>query len=661
MQSDAEVEEPKGKPTLSTLVEKLRLMVAGATQEQMNNVEAAIADREIAAGKQAALNACKTAEERADLMERYSLGELPTQEEIEAGLQLKNFSVWKRIRDDWLGYDLVTEKLARQVAAEDFSGLRFGTPKEKHTDSRISISALAKQPDAEVERVLNACLDNIEKNITMENSTTETRLGVRRIIEQEVLGQLEQAREQVRTAVLAAPKEKGAVFTPEQKAAQLTYAKLFSAPALNLKEMVERVAKKSTLQRLLPSISKIVQQVLDTPRVYQGNMTEAFTDEFVKRITKAYSVDEAEVSGLRKAVAEAFGGRLKEASHKAYDEAVAKMTPRQKEVLTKPMLDVIERQANAGVFDVASWHRATAKAHGWNVPSDEKVDYVKRLAQKYDRLRELTPTRKRRVREENPGLTDEQMAQKLEYERQKKEVSTARARTVLLRRMAAEWAQFTRLSEEQNTNGWGDVATFKDFTRMGQPAGELAKCTAASSLMPFSEARVIVAEFGERVQEFYETRRRQSRSELEGATPISFPLARLCHSKWQIQIAIAVVIAEYVVRLQVVPNDDHVRRILEIAYVTPQELAWFTREPVFFPIAECDPRVGFRTCYQCDEVYEKFQRTCSRCFGKLVGQRPKIGATVWPMNTALAQYWKAIDRLIPDLLANPLLKAVRET
>lgn len=452
-----------------------------------------------------------------------------------------------------------------------------------------------------------------------------------------------------------------APLTPEQKAAELVNAKLFSDNRLEQMAEIERISRKSTLEKLVPSVTSIAKQVLAMPQIYRGNMTENFVNEFVKKFTDDFGVDESEVPGLRKVVTETYVGKLKEASQKAYDEAVAKMTPRQKEVLTKPMLDVIERQANAGVFDVASWHRATAKAHGWNVPSDEKVYYVKRLAQKYDRLQELTPTQKRRVREENPGLTGEQMAQKLEYERQKKEVSTARARTVLLRRMAAEWAQFTRLSEEQNTNGWGSLATFKDFTRMGQPAGDFAKCTAASSLMPFSEARVIVAEFGERVQEFYETRRRQGRLELEGAKPISFPLARLCHSKWQIQIAIAVVIAEYVVRLQVVPNDDHVRRILEIAYVTPQELAWFTREPVFFPIAECDPRVGFRTFYQCNEVYEKYQRTCVRCFGKLVGQRPKIGATIWPMNAALAQYWKAIDRLIPTILTHPALKAVRET
>jgi len=228
--------------------------------------------------------------------------------------------------------------------------------------------------------------------------------------------------------------------------------------------------------------------------------------------------------------------------------------------------------------------------------------------------------------------------------------------------MAAKWAQFTRLSEEQNTDGWGDVATCKDFSRMGQLAGDFAKSTAASSLMPFGEARVIVAEFGERVQEFYETRRRQGRSELEGAKPISFPLARLRHSKWQIQIAIAVVIAEYVVRLQVVPNDDHVRRILEIAYVTPQELAWFTREPIFFPIKESDPRAGLRTCYQSDVVYWEFQTECVRFIREIAGCHSESGESVpRPSNEALIKYWKKVDEQIPSLLIHPVLKAVRET
>jgi len=445
MQPDAEIEEPKGKPTLSAL-EKLRVMMAGATQEQMNNVEAAIADGEIAAGKQAALNACKTDDEKAALQKRYDDGELPSPEEIEAGLQLKNFNKWMVARDFWAGYDPVTEKLARQVAAEDFSGLRFGTPKEKHTDSRISISALAKQPDAEFERVLNACLDNIEKNITMENSTPKTRLGVRRIITQELFDQLEKARARVREIVKAAPKEKNAALTPEQKAAQLVYAKLFSDPDLNLKEMIERVAKKSTLQRLVPSMTSIAKQVLAMPEIYQGNMTENFVNEFVRKFTEAFDVDESQVPGLRKAVTEAYVGKLKEAAKKAYELAEAKMTPQEK--LAMPKTDkkfwkVFEQLKNEGVLDSDEALKTIAAAKGFYIPTPEEVAAIKRMAERIRELGNPTPAIRNRI-QNDPSLTLEEKAKQIKAEQELAAANNSGEIEILQRELAAQWAKLTK-------------------------------------------------------------------------------------------------------------------------------------------------------------------------------------------------------------------------
>ena len=444
----AGIEEPKDKPKLTAL-EKLRLMVTDKNQTKINDaIETAISTGEIEAGKQAAINAARGDKEKlADLAERYAAGELPTAQEIEAGLQLASFAKWKRMRDNWAGYDPVTVRLARQVAADDFKGLRFGTPKEKPADTRLSIIELSKQTDAEITRVLEAYLRNIEANITMGGTTPETRMQVIQVIKGQLLSQIEQLRTNVRDAALAAQKAKvGVTLTPEQKAAQLVNAKLFSDPRLDLKEMVDRLAAKSPIQRLLPSLGVIVKQVLATPRIYQGNMTEAFVNEFVARFSKEFNVDPSQVAGLRKVLTEAFAARLKEASRKAFDAAVAKMTPKEKLAMPKTdkkMWRVFEQLANTGVLDSGEALKRVAAANGFPIPTPEEVAAIKRTVERIQELENPTPAKRNRIQNDS-GLTPEEKAKAIKAEQDLASRANLGEISALQRKLGAQWGKLTK-------------------------------------------------------------------------------------------------------------------------------------------------------------------------------------------------------------------------
>jgi hypothetical protein len=67
----------------------------------------------------------------------------------------------------------------------------------------------------------------------------------------------------------------------------------------------------------------------------------------------------------------------------------------------------------------------------------------------------------------------------------------------------------------------------------------------------------------------------------------SLPIEKLKHSKWQIQIALAIAVAEYVIRVKTDSSDQN-RGILIAASSGCQDLAWFTRKPAFFPTKETD-------------------------------------------------------------------------
>jgi hypothetical protein len=176
-----------------------------------------------------------------------------------------------------------------------------------------------------------------------------------------------------------------------------------------------------------------------------------------------------------------------------------------------------------------------------------------------------------------------------------------------------------------------------------------------SSVMPFYKAEKIAADFGNQVVELVEyiTECKHQRGVPEGPTS-TLPVERLKHSKHEIQIALAIVIAEYVVKLAVQPSNQ-VRGILAAAPTSSAKLELFTRQPI-------DGRENFVIECASENLYFSWERLCEHCLKETAGELPEsVKATPWPSKQALVTYWQAVDRLIPDLLNEPTLVAIRET
>jgi hypothetical protein len=148
---------------------------------------------------------------------------------------------------------------------------------------------------------------------------------------------------------------------------------------------------------------------------------------------------------------------------------------------------------------------------------------------------------------------------------------------------------------------------------------KLKRLAPTSSLMPFYQAKDIAADFGNRVVELMESNRQYLG---EGKTPL-LPVERLTHTKQQIQIALAIVIAEYVVKLAIQPSNE-IRGILGAAASSSGELAWFIRHPE-------DRRDYFGILIGSQNLYYSWQRSCERCLKEIAGKPPESDETIgWP-------------------------------
>jgi hypothetical protein len=136
-----------------------------------------------------------------------------------------------------------------------------------------------------------------------------------------------------------------------------------------------------------------------------------------------------------------------------------------------------------------------------------------------------------------------------------------------------------------------------------------------SSVMPFSEAQKIALKFADNLVELGESRREQVLKKQRGQPVLwSLPINRLKHSKWQIQIALAITVAEYVVRLATEPSDE-ANKIQGAAMSGLADLAWFTRQLAYFPPQKKDRHFDnlevLSICVWWRNLCEKSLKTCS--------------------------------------------------
>lgn len=427
--------EPKPQPNkkLSPL-QTLLLMVTPETADKINEATAAaVLQAERNAGIKATLKATGNEADREELQARFDAGEEPEPAMVEEGLKSPEYAHWAVIRENLLDYSPTTLKLAQDLVRADFKGTRFNQPIKKVADTRIDLEKLAKSPDAEISRGLEAYLDNIAANMDMAGATEEGRQRVLALIEQQVSEQIERMREKIRGVMFKEPSAPSAKVTKEQQLAQVINAGLFRDERLDIPEMVSRVAGKSRVSRLTPTTTELVKDVLATPFYRQDELGKMFA----QRMVQDFGIPPEQAAHAEAVFNQAFADQFSRARTKALEKAKEGITPQERKAI-KPGTALwikIERMVNAGGFDGSAIMQEIARAKGWSVPTDQQVRHMRDLAEREMRLRDLTP-QERTVAGDDPRAIEKALADRL--------AATLEKRALLIKQMGTIWARFTR-------------------------------------------------------------------------------------------------------------------------------------------------------------------------------------------------------------------------
>ena len=445
--------EPKPRPGKKSLtaLESLILMVSPDTSEAIDNrIGQAISEAERNAGIAASLEDAKP-DERALMQEAFRQGLEPTAEMVEKGMQADNFRHWRILRDNLLGYSPTTLKLVQQVIRGEFKGTKFGQPAPKPPDTRIDLNKLAKAPEAEVRRVLDNAIQAIEAEMDLAGATPETRLRVAAMLQATVETQLAAARKRVRDRAIVPPAAPGAKLTAEQRLREQFNAGLLGDPRMSDAQVVARVAQKSMVRSFVPNLRDMMKKVFETP-FYRQNELEGRFGRAMAETFKLTGQDRSRAETLfRKAYADQFA----KAKARALDAVHKSITPKQQKTIRKiPALwEKIEAAVNAGAFDSAFIMKEVALSRGWVVPTDDQLAEIRDLAEREQRLRELTPAERAaaelKVAAGKGSIGD--------YERDKA-AATISERAHLKREMQALWLRWTAPLGWKTVEGRRNVA-----------------------------------------------------------------------------------------------------------------------------------------------------------------------------------------------------------
>lgn len=246
------VKEPAPKPgNKLTPDERLGLMTRPATQVKIQEAtEKAVAESEFNAGwKMMEADASSDSEaDLAELAERKAAGETPDEDAIERGLALPEFAHWKTIRDGFLNYSPTTLKLVREVIKGRFKGTKFDDPKVSKPETRIDLNALAREPDAEVDRTIAAQLAAVGAIMEVNGATPETKARVLKMVQQDIAAQVQIARGRIVEGFLS-PAERTAPKSASQKLRELLNAGLTKDPryqSQKTRDLLKRVVDSIT-------------------------------------------------------------------------------------------------------------------------------------------------------------------------------------------------------------------------------------------------------------------------------------------------------------------------------------------------------------------------------------------------------------------------------
>lgn len=505
--------EERPKPPGLTAGDRLLHMVEPDTAQRIDEaIRTAVSDAELAAGRKAALQEPGLSADDRALLESGMLE--PTDAQIEAGLNLPEYAAWRVIRDNLVGYSPVTDRLVQRVLREDFKGTRLSGPDgPRPVDTRIDLNALAKAPEAEVQRVMDGYIANLEAAMNLRLATPAVRQRVAQQVSTAVRAQLEARRREFLNNFFN-PKERAPVTASEQlkrllnagvsrdprfqsdlvrrlikrvddtylsgedlrslatstrqekrnwldrkadeilggerlrqpdvddatanyadavtrthlaerlmaaeesitrsflegkdktfdpkvvapdarerslEAAKAKLENLIRAGAIDT-ATVESAARKSAVQRLVPSMPDLVRTALSTPAASRA----ATAENFANTLSEQLGIDPAQADKAGEVLEAAFNAKFAAAIKRAREQVVNKLAPEEKAAVEtkkrgKSLADLIEEAVNTGVLDDLVLLRTIAERRKLNPPPMASIEQIRALVAEEQRLRTLTP------------------------------------------------------------------------------------------------------------------------------------------------------------------------------------------------------------------------------------------------------------------------------
>lgn len=418
-------------------------------------VEEAVRQAERNAARPVWANRTNATQEDLDLYDQSTLdpdvmGPIPSPSDVETGLNDKKHRHWKVIRKQLLDYSPVTEKLMRDSLKDSFKNLQFEETVEDKLDApdtRISITELAKQPRAEIARVIDNYIQLLSTQMAKEGSPLKIRARLIQDLQFELMSQIQKQRQKIIDHFMAqedvAPKP---ARTPDeveadkdkayQKAADKMSSVLNALQGVDVN--VSDLVHKRQVQRLLPSMNSIIKKIFDTPVDQQAELATNFVNELMTRL----NIDPDIAARARDLFTKAYTQKFKEARLAALEKAFNSMSPEEKEVLNsngvglyKWLVRAVRSGLLEGSQDSDSVLMKYAESRGWRMPTPNELERFHKWIEKEQSLREPTASQRKKA------AGDQEM---LDYFRAERIRETAIQRQALINKIEAQmksWAK----------------------------------------------------------------------------------------------------------------------------------------------------------------------------------------------------------------------------
>lgn len=339
------IDEPPSKNKPLTPDERLGLMTRPSTQAKIQEAtEQAVRDAEFNAGwkvmeAEAAIDGDQAVIDR--YAEAKAVGETPTPEAIEKGLELPEYAHWKTIRDGFLAYSPTTMSLVQDVIRGRFKGVSFGEKKAPPASSlKVDVNKLAVEPDAEVDRVVSGQLAAIDGIMDLNGATQDTKARVRTMIVRNVASQVQAARQRVIDGFLN-PKDRPTPKTASERLRGLVNAGIAkdgryrSQPVRDLLKRVASAyikAQDFTSVAVKPRSEKLafLESLFDTIVSKEGIADEwmrgAVWTHFTERLMEAETAVASRMAGAKEATFEPAAQKTDAERETARQKAIDKLT-----------------------------------------------------------------------------------------------------------------------------------------------------------------------------------------------------------------------------------------------------------------------------------------------------------------------------------------------